>query len=418
MAADRKRKLDDDAGNMFDTSATAAAALNSARSATRVLSKLNTGLRRTGATSGNAEWDDEDGYYVATFQETIAERYVVTDTACGRGVYSSIVKARDIDLAAEGTTSVAIKIVRANDVMQQAAKKEISILQKLKDTEGEGKRYIVEMLSSFSYRNHTCIVFECLWDDCREALRKLTKGQGMTLSVVRLYTKQLLLGLRHLEKLNILHADIKPDNILMSENQQIVKLCDFGTAMEIGEIAISSYIMSRAYRAPEIIIGCQLTTSADMFALGVTLFELFTGKALASGKSNHDQLRKLMEISGRMSQSVLKSGAFWRRHFDENLSLKPDVEADPRHTPSDESAGGLRLKIDRLKAQLDVFPKYDIKEFIFERVGPDRCKSAKPEDQKYVQRGTRFAALLQHMLCLDPRKRLRPKEGLMHELFT
>merc|ERR1712226_1105988 len=138
----------------------------------------------------------------------MGEHYLVAETSCGKGVYSSIVKANDVRQTDPAKTKVAIKILRANELMRKAAEKEIRILEKLQSVEGETKRYIVQMFSKFSYRDHLCIVFECMWDDCREALRKLTKGKGMSLSFLRPYTQQLLLGLRHMEKCGVLHGDI------------------------------------------------------------------------------------------------------------------------------------------------------------------------------------------------------------------
>merc|ERR1712039_376549 len=255
---------------------------------------------------------------------------------------------------------------------------------------------------------------ECMWDDCREALRKLTKGKGMTLLVVRAYTQQLLYGLRHMEKCNVLHLDIKPDNILMSEDKTTVKYCDLGAATEVSQAEISGYIVSRSYRAPEIILGHAPHCSADTFSLGCTLFELFTGKVLASGKSNHDQLRKVMEFKGSMPPDVIKAGCFWRKHFDDNLIFKPDLEADARHASVEDSTNPLKLKIQKLKVQMEVFPKHQINDLFVERLGPERCKSSKPEDQKYVQKGAHFAALLEEMLALAPQSRIKPKQGLSH----
>merc|ERR1712039_170533 len=238
---------------------------------------------------------------------------------------------------------------------------------------------------------------ECMWDDCREALRKLTKGKGMTLLVVRAYTQQLLYGLRHMEKCNVLHLDIKPDNILMSEDKTTVKFCDLGAATEIDEAEISGYIVSRSYRAPEIILGHAPRSSADTFSLACTVYELFTGKHLAHGKSNHDQLRKYMEIKGSMPSDFIKSGMFWQKHFDEHLVFKPDLEADVRHSLAEDVANPLKLKIQKLRAQMEVFPKpkHQLKDFILDRIGPERLKCASLEDQQYVQRGTHFAELLE-----------------------
>mmetsp|Transcript_75036 Transcript_75036/g.208626 ORF Transcript_75036/g.208626 Transcript_75036/m.208626 type:complete len:419 (-) Transcript_75036:166-1422(-) len=410
----KRRREEGTAGNVSDTK----------RASTRALSRLNENLRKATGSSERAACDDEDGYYVATVDEAMGERYVITETACGKGVFSSVVKAQDTSLdaimAAEsnGPLMVAIKVVRAIAGVQEAAKKEVEILRKLQGASGEGKRYIVQMLDTFSHQNHLCMVFECMWDDCREALRKLTKGRGMTISSVRTFASQLLLGLGHFEKCSILHADIKPDNILLSKDLKSVKICDLGTAAAVSDFEVSPDIMSRAYRAPEIIIGCKPSTSADMFALGCTLFELFTGKVLAAGQSNHDQLRKIMEVKGKLPSAVIKRGMLWKSHFDESLAFRPDDEAAPKESAAEEDSSATTLRTNRLKVdQAHAFPKHSIKSLVIARVGPERCKSAKPEDQQYVIYATRFAALLEDLLSLDPSGRPKSKGALAHEFF-
>merc|ERR1719492_359930 len=142
-------------------------------------------------------------------------------------------------------------------MMTKAAEKEISILERLNSEDKKDKRHIVRLITTFSYRKHLCLVFECMWDDLRAALKKYTKNKGMSLQAVRAYTKQLLRGVQHMHRFQIIHADIKPDNILISEGNNIVKLCDLGTAVELKDITISPYLMSRFYRPAEVILGCE-----------------------------------------------------------------------------------------------------------------------------------------------------------------
>ena len=89
----------------------------------------------------------------------------------------------------------------------------------------------------------------------REVLKKYGKNVGINITAVRSYSQQLFLSLRHLRKCNILHADIKPDNILVNESKSVLKLCDFGSASHIADNEITPYLVSRFYRAPEIILG-------------------------------------------------------------------------------------------------------------------------------------------------------------------
>jgi len=66
----------------------------------------------------------------------------------------------------------------------------------------------------------------------------------------------------------VLHADIKPDNILINSGHNVVKICDFGSAMFTGTNAITPYLVSRFYRAPEIILGLTYGEGPPPFPLG------------------------------------------------------------------------------------------------------------------------------------------------------
>ena len=65
----------------------------------------------------------------------------------------------------------------------------------------------------------------------------------------------MLISLYHLRNCGVLHADVKPDNILVSASRTMVKLADFGSAMFSGDNEITPYLVSRFYRAPEVILG-------------------------------------------------------------------------------------------------------------------------------------------------------------------
>jgi serine/threonine protein kinase len=110
---------------------------------------------------------------------------------------------------------------------------------------------------NFEFRNHIALVFEFQAMNLRETLYKFGKDVGINIGAVRMYARQLLSALRHLADLKIVHGDIKLDNILCSEDLKQVTLCDFGSAfLETDkDIKPTPYIVSRFYRAPEIILG-------------------------------------------------------------------------------------------------------------------------------------------------------------------
>jgi serine/threonine-protein kinase PRP4 len=177
---------------------------------------LNTGVSQAAAigqtgASGD-DWNDAEGYYKAKIGELMDERYRVTEDMCGKGTFSNVIKAQD----QTNKMQVAIKVMRCNDMMRKAAEKEIELLERLRAADKENKRNVIRLFRTFVYRNHLCLVFECMWDNLRVALKKYTKDKGMSLKAVRAYTRQLLIALQHIHRMQIIHADIKPDNILIS----------------------------------------------------------------------------------------------------------------------------------------------------------------------------------------------------------
>ena len=81
-------------------------------------------------------------------------------------------------------------------------------------------------------------------------------------------------ALKLLKKCQLLHADIKPDNILVNESKSVLKLCDFGSGTNAKDAEITPYLVSRFYRAPEIIMGCPYDYGIDLWSVAVSIFEV------------------------------------------------------------------------------------------------------------------------------------------------
>ncbi|CAM6102010.1 unnamed protein product [Calypogeia fissa] len=109
----------------------------------------------------------------------------------------------------------------------------------------------------------------------------LGKFGSFTESVIRMYTKQLLLGLEYLHSNNILHRDIKGGNILV-DNKGCIKLADFGASKKVVELATISEAKSMKgtpyWMAPEVIRQTGHNWQADIWSVGCTVIEMATGK--------------------------------------------------------------------------------------------------------------------------------------------
>ncbi|WWC68906.1 uncharacterized protein I206_102842 [Kwoniella pini CBS 10737] len=100
----------------------------------------------------------------------------------------------------------------------------------------------------------------------------------------REYFRQLCLGLEYLHANGVIHRDVKPDNVLLSSNKELVKLCDFGVSemfTAAGDDRIKKSGGSPAFLSPESFTAHQQDLhgkAVDIWALGVTLYCMLTGK--------------------------------------------------------------------------------------------------------------------------------------------
>ncbi|XP_062111165.1 uncharacterized protein LOC133822741 [Humulus lupulus] len=363
-----------------------------------IFGETPTGIRKTGKGGVRVErsglhdnWDDAEGYYSYRFGELLDGRYEIT-AAHGKGVFSTVVRAKNVKASNGEPEEVAIKIIRSNDTMYKAGMTELVILKKLVGQDPDNKRHCVRFLSNFKYRNHLCLVFESLHMNLREVLKKFGRNIGLKLTAVRAYAKQLFIALKHLKNCGVLHCDIKPDNMLVNEAKNVLKLCDFGNAMFAGKNEITPYLVSRFYRAPEIILGLPYDHPLDIWSVGCCLYELYTGKVLFPGATNNDMLRLHMELKGPFPKKMLRKGGFTDQHFDQDLNFHA-TEEDPV----------TKKTINRLI--LNIKPK-DIGSIILGSPG---------EDPKML---ADFKDLLDKMFVLDPDKRLTVSQALSHPFIT
>jgi len=246
-------------------------------------------------------FDDKEGYLTFQMGETFNERYEV-NKVLGKGVFSTVLGAKD----KEAGGNAAIKIIRNNDMMAKAAGKELEFLQILSKDGGADKHYVVALTDNFQHHGHMCLVFEPMAMNLREVIKKFGHNRGINIEGVQVFAKQMFIALKHLRKNKIVHADIKPDNILINERHNMIKVCDFGSGSYINECDITPYLVSRWYRAPEITLCLKYEYSIDLWSIATCLFELYVGKVMFPGNSNNDMLRRFMEILGRFPNKLIK----------------------------------------------------------------------------------------------------------------
>ena len=236
------------------------------------------------AASSNFGYDDDRGDYNIVKGDHLSYRYEVIDLL-GKGSFGQVVRCIDHKTG----ILVAVKIIRNKKRFHQQALVEVNILKKLREWDPENEHSVVTFDQSFYFRGHLCISTDLLDMNLYEFI-KAHDFRGFSLRLIRRFTKQLLSSLILLNGKKVIHCDLKPENILLAHPMHSeIKVIDFGSSCFENE-KVYTYIQSRFYRSPEVILGMSYGMPIDMWSLGCILAELFTGYPIFPGENEQEQL--------------------------------------------------------------------------------------------------------------------------------
>lgn len=261
--------------------------------------------------------------YVLTNSQT-QQRYIVKDIL-GHGTFGQVAKC----WVPETNSFVAVKIIKNQPAYYQQAWVEVSILTTLnKKFDPEDKHHIVRIYDYFVFQRHLCISFELLDTNLYELI-KINNFRGLSLSIVQLFSKQILRGLSLMKDAGIIHCDLKPENILLCTRKPAeIKIIDFGSAC-MEDRTVYSYIQSRYYRSPEVLLGYQYNTGIDMWSFGCIVAELFLGLPLFPGASEFDILKRMVRILGGQPPDYLLKDSKNTSKFFKFVGSVDHVDAGP-----------------------------------------------------------------------------------------
>jgi serine/threonine protein kinase len=295
-------------------------------------------------------------------QGTFAQVFKCLNSQTGKFVAVKIVKAKP---AYTRQAAIEIDVIRALTTSTSSSSN---------DGSSSNTDYMVDMVCYFMYKDHLCLVFELLGMNLYEVLKK-RQFRGLPLGVVQTMVRQAVLGARALGQKSIVHCDLKPENILLVNEDdaelimsageskrttipvdemgktaaatkttiagnsdgnddaslstitttpqettsparvvQKIKLIDFGSACFEGQMS-HTYIQSRFYRSPEVLIGLAYDSAIDMWSLGCVAAELFLGLPILPGVHEHNQLGRISEMIGDTPDWMLDQGSKTSKYF-------------------------------------------------------------------------------------------------------
>uniref|UniRef100_A0A670ZRH2 Homeodomain interacting protein kinase 4 n=1 Tax=Pseudonaja textilis TaxID=8673 RepID=A0A670ZRH2_PSETE len=221
----------------------------------------------------------------------------------GKGTFGEVVKSWKRSTG----EMVAIKILKNDSYRSRIIKNELKLLQTMSEVDSE-ESHIVQFHEFFHDELKFYLVFELLEQNLFD-FQKEHNFSSLPVRHIRTVTMQVLRALAKLKELSIIHADLKPENIMLVDQVRYpfrVKVIDFGSASIFNEVRYvkEPYIQSRFYRAPEILLGLPFCEKLDMWSLGCVMAELHLGWPLYPGNNEYDQIRYICETQGMPRPSL------------------------------------------------------------------------------------------------------------------
>lgn len=272
----------------------------------------------------------------------------------GEGAYGVVYKARDT-LTNRFVALKKLKIENENDGISSSTLREVTNLMQL------SHENIVKLENVTFDKERMCLIFELLEVDLRKYL-DLLHGY-LSEDTVRSFSAQLMSGLAYCHSNGIMHRDLKPHNILVSDRLQL-KIADFGLARTFTPFSrpLTMEVITRWYRAPEIVLGNnRYNCSVDVWSIGCIIAEISNKRPIFMGECDIDQLFRIFKVLGTPTNAV------W-----------PGVEDMPNYQ--------------------SLFPQWPTQklEIWFPRLGQDGLN------------------LMEKIFTYDPRYRISAKEALFH----
>uniref|UniRef100_A0A3P8RDD6 Protein kinase domain-containing protein n=1 Tax=Astatotilapia calliptera TaxID=8154 RepID=A0A3P8RDD6_ASTCA len=245
-------------------------------------------------TSANPSASEDD---LQITEGTILGDHHVVEAFLGEGGFGLVTRCRDT----KNNKTVAIKVNKSDPEILLQAKLEIFILEQLRRLDPD-RCNIVEWNDYFLDGQRICLNFELL-DQSLPILHQLANA------------------LFHLGSVGIVHADLKPGNIMVlnhSESPIKVKLIDFGLACPASAVIPGDRVGTIGYCAPELMLGIPYDEAIDMWSLGLVAVELATGVPLYPGEDDYDVLKFIIETQGQLPDHLLESGLYTDCYFIED----------------------------------------------------------------------------------------------------
>ncbi|KAK2643641.1 hypothetical protein Ddye_018836 [Dipteronia dyeriana] len=197
--------------------------------------------------------------------------------------------------------------------------------------------HVVQIFSTHEDDSHLHIVLELC--SSQDLYRRIIDNGVFSESESRVVITQVLQAISHMHNLGIVHRDIKPDNIMFSADENLVKLADFGSAdffsKESGEL-LRGVVGTPYYVAPEVVAGLDYNEKVDVWSAGVVLYIMLAGFPPFYGDTVTDIFEAVLRGNLRFPTRAFKSVSsmakdLLRRMLCKDVSRRFSAEQALRH---------------------------------------------------------------------------------------
>ncbi|KAL9600080.1 MAG: hypothetical protein Q9179_003339 [Wetmoreana sp. 5 TL-2023] len=379
----------------------------SSRNPRRVLTKPSKGVKNDG-------FDNEDSDYILYVNDILGNeenghknRYLILDVL-GQGTFGQVVKCQNL----KTQEVVAVKVVKNRTAYFNQSMMEVSVLDLLNGKlDKNDDHHLLRLKDTFIHRQHLCLVFELLSVNLYELIKQ-NQFRGLSTTLVRVFAQQLLNGLSLLNKARLIHCDLKPENILLKNLESpIIKIIDFGSACDERQ-TVYTYIQSRFYRSPEVLLGLPYSSAIDMWSLGCIVVELFLGLPLFPGSSEYNQVSRITEMLSLpptwMLEMGKQSGEFFEKTHDEygrrTYRLKSMEQYSREH--------GSKEQPSKKYFQATTLPE------IIRSYSMPRKNMKQSEIDREMNNRVAFIDFVRGLLNINPLERWSPQQAKLHPFIT
>ncbi|KAG6833539.1 hypothetical protein H0H87_005190 [Tephrocybe sp. NHM501043] len=366
----------------------------------------------------NEGYDNDDYDYILYVNDWLGteegHKYLILDIL-GQGTFGQVVKCQNM----KTHEIVAVKVVKNKPAYFNQSMMEVTILEMLNKTcDPNDEHHILRLRDSFIHRSHLCLVFELLSSNLYELIKQ-NQFQGLSTQLVKVFMAQLLDAMTVLKDARLIHCDLKPENILLKSLQSPqIKVIDFGSACHERQ-TVYTYIQSRFYRSPEVLLGMSYTASIDMWSLGCIAVELFLGLPLFPGTSEYNQLTRIIEMLGMPPLSMLNTGKQSNQFFDTYEMWNPQLNQNEKRYRLKSLEQYSREHNTNEQPGKQYFKATSLPEIINTAPMPTSKSSRQGHEvDKELNNRASFIDFCQGLLNLNPVTRWTPQQARLHPFIT